>query len=103
MVQKVLVGHVTGKTLQFSCEILSHTHCRPSLMRAGTFSCSPQTVAVGINSPSDSGAYTEVDYSDPCSKLRACCAMHASPTAWFTLMPAHRSKSTLWGTQRVKT
>lgn len=77
-----------------------HTHCSPSLMRAGTFSCSPQTVAVGINSQkqSDSGAHTEVDYSNPCSKLRARCAMHASPTTWFTLLPARRSKSTLWGT-----
>lgn len=79
------------------------THCGPSLMNAGTFSCSPQTVAVSINSQSDSGAHTEVDYNDPCSKLRARCAMHASPTARFTLLPARRSKSTLWGTQRVKT
>lgn len=38
-----------------------------------------------MNSQPGSGACTEVDYSDLCSKLRAVCAMDASPTAWFTL------------------
>lgn len=60
--------------------------CSPVLMRGGTFSCSPQTVAVAINSQSNSGAHTEVDYSDMYSKLRACCAMRASPMVWFTLL-----------------
>lgn len=58
---------------------LSHTHCCHSLVRAGTFLCSPQTAAISINSQSDSGACTEVDYTDPCGKLGGHCAMYASP------------------------
>lgn len=45
----------------------------------------PRDVAVGINSKSDFVGHTEVDYSDLCSNLRARCAMHSSPKAWFTL------------------
>lgn len=73
-------------------------------MGAGTFSCSPQTVAAGINSQSDSGAHTEVDYSDPSSKLRVHRAMHASPTAWFYTACRHGALNPLFrGAQRLKT
>lgn len=82
----------TGKSRNFSenppISELSHTHCCHSLVRAGTFLCSPQTVAISINSQSDSGACTEVDYTNPCGKLRGHCAMYASPTACFTLLLA---------------
>lgn len=75
------------------------TRCSPSLMRAETFSCSPQTVAVVLNSQSGSGAHTEVDYSDPCSKLRARCAIHASPLQPGVCCCRHTALNPLFGAQ----